>query len=363
MKKETFTVDLLTPCICGGADPKATAEIRPASIRGQLRWWFRTLGGFVRLEGKGMSLRDQECMIFGSAGADDAQSSNLVVRVVSRLKSECLDAQKLGHKPFSGSAYLTFPMQSRESNGRTVDNGRALILGGQFTMQWCWRGPSSCWPDLLALAAVFGELGSLGFRGRRAMGALAMSQSSSNLPDLRAALERFRSSRDLHVFRMNAESQKDAISKLGVWLRGWRAHGRTQDHARNLNDPAMPPLNVGFAFAKNDHDIGYNIPGAGAAPAYRPALGLPIIQRTQNRTNHWNQGPGGPQGNGRFASPILLRPHREAAGNWSALIMFVDAHRWPDGAPVFLNGQQRAVSTDLYDAMKRDAEENLQRYP
>lgn len=57
---------------------------------------------------------------------------------------------------------------------------------------------------------------------------------------------------------------------------------------------------------------------------------------------------------GRFASPILLRPHRDTDGKWHALVIFVDAHRWPKDKPVFLNGQPRRVSLDLYNAMKND---------
>lgn len=67
---------------------------------------------------------------------------------------------------------------------------------------------------------------------------------------------------------------------------------------------------------------------------------------------------------GRFASPVLLRPHRDAAGRWHALVVFVDAHAWPSGKPVFLNGQERQVamitrkdgkkSPALYEEMKTD---------
>jgi hypothetical protein len=41
-----------------------------------------------------------------------------------------------------------------------------------------------------------------------------------------------------------------------------------------------------------------------------------------------------------------------------AAVIFVDAHKWPNDPatgnpkPVFLNGQPRAVSLDLYEAMK-----------
>jgi len=36
------------------------------------------------------------------------------------------------------------------------------------------------------------------------------------------------------------------------------------------------------------------------------------------------------------------------------LVIFVDAHAWAEDQSVYLNGQPRTVSLDLYDAMKAD---------
>jgi CRISPR-associated protein Cmr1 len=43
MDRLTCTVEFVTPCFMGGADNQTTAEWRAASIRGQLRWWFRAI--------------------------------------------------------------------------------------------------------------------------------------------------------------------------------------------------------------------------------------------------------------------------------------------------------------------------------
>ncbi len=51
---------------------------------------------------------------------------------------------------------------------------------------------------------------------------------------------------------------------------------------------------------------------------------------------------------------VILRPHKDAQGKWRALVIFVDSKKWPAGKQVFLNGQPRSVSLDLYDAMKTD---------
>ncbi|MCP5538597.1 MAG: type III-B CRISPR module RAMP protein Cmr1 [Akkermansiaceae bacterium] len=364
MIRLTCNLELITPCLCGGAEPNKQAEIRPASIRGQLRWWFRVLGGFKSLAAQGMSDREQEEMIFGSAAGDGRKSGKLIVRVrMTRIQQSRRDSEALGHRPFSDPAYLTFPMQSRKN----VDGSRGVIDSGTFDLILTWRGATEFRPDLAALTTVYGNLGSLGFRSRRAMGALCLLEPESGLT---AALNRFSTANAITIRSMSANSASNAISKLGAWLRQWRSHGRSIDHAKNRGDANQPPQNCGFAFAKRDHDIGYGNPDVRSDPAFRPALGLPIIQRTGRGTNNWEFGRGTFQEpKGRFASPVILRPHKDAQGNWHALVIFVDAKQWPDdpakGRPksVYINGQLRTVSRDLYDAMKADAPGYLQSFP
>ncbi|MBI2924889.1 MAG: type III-B CRISPR module RAMP protein Cmr1, partial [Verrucomicrobia bacterium] len=74
MKTDTFHLELITPCFCGGATPDKQAEIRAPSIRGQLRWWLRTLGGFQSLAVRGMSVREQENFIFGSTAGGEGRA-------------------------------------------------------------------------------------------------------------------------------------------------------------------------------------------------------------------------------------------------------------------------------------------------
>ena len=73
--KEEYKLTFITPCVCAGANPKVP-EIRAASIRGQLRWWFRSLGTSLV---SGFSSKD-EIDVFGGVGKE-AVASKLVVRV------------------------------------------------------------------------------------------------------------------------------------------------------------------------------------------------------------------------------------------------------------------------------------------
>lgn len=354
---QTYSLEVITPCFCGGAKPDQRAEIRPASIRGQLRWWFRVLGGFRSLEGQ--SVEEQEAMIFGATAGDDGTAGMLTVRV----KSGSLSAEYPAPGMQSPEGYFLFPLRNQVRH--------QIPAGSRFELQFLWRGDPALKDDLAALASVFGNLGSLGFRSRRAMGALKLNQPPLQLA---AALERFgHSTQAIRVFEIQGNFQPQnqqpaearVIAGLANWLKDWRSHGRTIDHAHAIEP--NPPYNSGFEYAKNDHDIGYNMPNNAQSPAFRPALGLPIIQRIKHGNNHvtnqWNQRQ---HASGRFASPVILRPHKDSQGRWHALVIFVDAKQWPQGESVFLKRghlpvARRSVSLDLYQAMKND--DRLQPFP
>lgn len=353
MIRQTYHLEIITPCFCAGAN-SAQAEIRASSIRGQLRWWFRVLGGFKSLHS--LSLREQENLIFGSAAGDQGSAGKLSIQIVSEnLQSTKKDGQTLGYKNFSNSAFLTFPIQSREKhNQKTTDASRGVIEEKKFHLNISLKTTAFSAKDIHVLIVVFGNIGSLGFRARRAMGALSFVTPPSI--SLETALRHFQTPQNIEIKKLSANSSKNAISILGGWLKGWRSHGRSQDHSSIIS--ADPPHNIGFEYAKNDHDIGY---GLSKEPAYRPALGLPIIQRikigekkTLEKKWEWEWDKKNDKEKGRFASPVILRPHKDADGQWHALVIFVDSLKWPDGKKVYIAKQPHTVSLALYNAMKDD---------
>lgn len=70
MTRQTYHLEMITPCFCAGADP-AIAEIRAPSIRGQLRWWFRVLGGTSA----------DEAAVFGSVAGNDGTASSVRIAI------------------------------------------------------------------------------------------------------------------------------------------------------------------------------------------------------------------------------------------------------------------------------------------
>ncbi len=398
MKTETFHLELITPCFCGGAEPEKQAEIRAPSIRGQLRWWFRTLGGFKSLAANGLSVSKQEAYIFGSTAGDQGRAGKLLLRITNgpTPSTTTRDDREFHAQVGTDRGYLAFPLRSkrRRENGverlieykgkaafDSEDNRENAVSLPAFDLQLTWRGDPAVWHDIRSLVVVFGNLGALGFRSRRALGALRIADYTTP-QHLTSALNHFGDSANANngqvrilITEVTArppnnsytnQNANDCIVTLAQWLKDWRSHGRTVDHATAR--PPNPPHNSGFdPYAKNDHDRGVDVGVRRGSPndqTFRPALGLPIIQFFSSGKPQvdWNErwDPTKAQrnrnykGEGRFASPVLLRPYKDDAGNWHALVIFVDAHKWPTGKPVFLNGQPRRVSLDLYEAMKKD---------
>lgn len=341
MTRKTYKIDIISPCFCSGADASKQAEVRAPSIRGQLRWWFRVLGGFKSLAA--LPLAEQEASIFGSTAGDDGVGSKLIIRVKPPA-GQTLAGSIRYPEPSMGSSegYLLFPLRNQARMKSSLT---------EFSLEYVWLGPRALGEDIEALISVFVHLGSLGFRGRRAMGALAFHLGDSTGVSLRDALKRFNTPQGINVRTLGTDQSERMTSVLAGWLKEWRSHGRTGSNPREMKYP-------GFYYAKKDHDTGAAVLGRTDPPVpgatYRPALGLPIVQFFSRSRGKVNWEFGDKKSPGRFASPILLRPHRDASGAFHALVIFVESRKWPENHPVHLNGLKRPVSLELYEKMKAD---------
>ena len=214
----TATLDMITPGLCGGANPTGQAEIRPPSIRGQLRWWFRTLGGFKSLEPK--ALREQEAGIFGSIAGETGRASRLQVRVRMVHEGRTVVSDLNGLKVRNDTAYLLYPLRTRK---RSLFRRESLP---SFQLLLSWRGDTTLTDDLKALLTVFGCLGSIGSRSRRGFGALAFRDGTQPM-SLADAFARFSHQSDIIIREFPGKYGKpdDAHNALGGWLKSWRSRG------------------------------------------------------------------------------------------------------------------------------------------
>lgn len=158
MNTLTYHIEFLTPCFCGGADP-TRAELRPSAIRGQLRWWFRALGGSPA----------EERAVFGGVHGENPTASTFSVRVI--------------HQPSGGQSdwFSRIPQQGVEPRayllgffcGRTgrLQSAGAIAPGSKAAIRLHFRKPPTS--RLESALRAFFSIGALGFRATRAAGALA----------------------------------------------------------------------------------------------------------------------------------------------------------------------------------------------
>jgi len=151
----------ITPAFLAGANQN-TPEIRAASIRGQLRWWFRVLGGTL----------DQENQTFGNVHGGTV-TSKVVVRVSEVLAKV---EPSLSFSPMSDFGYIYYFAEAsgkKEGIHRTMQ-GSYFAPGTQFTLTVLERAPLGQRERTLVsnAAQCLTRLGCLGLRSSRGCGAM-----------------------------------------------------------------------------------------------------------------------------------------------------------------------------------------------
>ncbi len=211
MTRETFHLELITPCFCAGAD-QAKAEIRAASIRGQLRWWFRVLGGTP----------EAEASIFGAAAGDEGTASQMQVRVTNFIHGPVW--QPPGFSPNDSEAYVWhFARESGKPSGagRNVAGPRwskdgAIAPDSTFDLQILSRARL---PERFHQAVnAFLVLGSLGLRSTRGLGSFHCAQAPQ-LADIRATLEKAGFAIRERSVQSAFGSYTEVIKDYAAWLR------------------------------------------------------------------------------------------------------------------------------------------------
>lgn len=161
MISTSYQVEVLTPCFCAGAN-QSEAEIRVPSIRGQLRWWFRALGGSY----------DQENEVFGGVHGDGgAKASAVVVRISNYRRGP--EWQPFRVSQNAPESYVWHYVSASSRGARWTKQGN-VPPGSVFTLHIvCRRKLDEPLARLLDEAVEsFLRFGGLGLRATRGLGAL-----------------------------------------------------------------------------------------------------------------------------------------------------------------------------------------------
>lgn len=164
MISRTFHLEFLTPCFCAGAN-QTQAELRPSAIRGQLRWWFRAMGG----------TKEDEAAVFGSVHESMTSGSAVIVRAAALSKGDEDRWWEVIQREGTDPAYLLGFFCGR--TGR-LKPGAALAPGSTGLIWLTYRKPIDQRLKASVDLAVdmFFSIGAIGFRTTRAAGAFACTE-------------------------------------------------------------------------------------------------------------------------------------------------------------------------------------------
>jgi CRISPR-associated protein Cmr1 len=369
MERETLEVEFITPCFLGGVTGPAgvagQAEWRAASIRGQLRWWFRAVAG-GRWGGDLERVRKEEARLFGSTD----RRSMLTVRALSGPPSsrqplgtartakelarlwgdespDTIQRLKLIHRETKAEinsnpvAYLGFGPIS-------MGNTRSYLLPenpARLDLLWQPAPPDGEAGEVFqdALWAWF-NLGGLGSKSRKGFGSLRRKEDSpatrEKLADkIKELLGKFRTfdrepewthfsahSR-IYLASRTANSWQEAMEWLGAWMIAFRRRYGYPGDTRTIDGVALANRDYEWAAPKGRH-LRDAVPD-------RAGFGLPLPFQRQNagETVTWDLEDEEEDESGkdtRRASPLIL--HVSRIGNlYMPVLTYMPARFLPEG--------------------------------
>lgn len=330
MKTETFHLELITPAFCGGAEPERQAEIRAPSIRGQLRWWFRALGGTKVVEER----------IFGAVAGQAAGASKVQIRIRQGQASHAAKnlADYTGRPENEASlhpeAYFLWPLRSFTKNGQRFEQKRGCLepkpgtLAVPFEMVLSYSPRLSCADigQVRSIVKTWSLLGSLGTRSLKGYGSV-WPQRKPPMPqtELVGQLATM-PAKSVYLWKTGFTSGRKALAWATTEFKNLRC-GTSR---------FAPP--TASKWGKNDHDAADRAATVKPNKVFRAVFGLPLKQSFRPLP------PGRPYGFdvftewggvSRFASPLHIKIGLLDTG-YCVLLVFFDSHALPHGTNVEL---------------------------
>ncbi|MBM3711863.1 MAG: type III-B CRISPR module RAMP protein Cmr1 [Actinobacteria bacterium] len=171
MLKKTFQCEVITPMFLGGADQQP--ELRPPSIRGAMRWWFRALyGGHLYSTSRNLidELKRKEKEIFG----DTSQQSLFDIKIKSSINDNDIETHNFRNPYFRYLSYGLYQMGSDSPPSR-----KYIKPNKTFTVEMKFRTNEEKIKKLVCgtfwMLTYFGNIGS---RSRRGLGSFNIVNSS-----------------------------------------------------------------------------------------------------------------------------------------------------------------------------------------
>ncbi len=246
MENIVFKCEVITPMFLAGADG-ITPELRPPSIKGALRFWWRALNGhrYTTLE----KLKKAETSIFGGTGDNSAQKSNISIKISEKNitpSSKPMPYEKTtstigGKERFVNILdYLLIGIYEFQ-NGLTREY---IKPDGNFNIICqCWKEEYKA--EILQSFLIMSKYGGLGAKTRNGFGCFQISGIEEEIIDfsiygMRKDYTAF--SRNTKVFETGIihNSWHEALGEIGIAYKTARTSIENHHHYENRQYIASP---------------------------------------------------------------------------------------------------------------------------
>jgi CRISPR-associated protein Cmr1 len=339
-KRETIELELrlITPMFGGGYKARevdTVQPIRPAAIRGHLRFWWRATAGARYTSVADLHKAERE--LWGAAATKDNPAvGKVAIRVEVKDKGQMVGYGSRGGLP----KYFLFPFRPQKNIPAT--KGRENVV---FTLRLILDTSLSeaQRAEVTTALKAWIAFGGVGARTRRGCGALTVLGNNANqwLPPTQGLAEWLGMPRDAasdhdwttlagaRGFITLTKNAEDAWCKLGSFWERFRRGGLVsgtkwsdyRDVLCNLDD---------------QHD---------ELALAKPFLGLPIEYQEFGEQTPFT-GTLEPAQSGRMASPVILKPIALQGGEFGALVLVMHAPK-PD--KIRVNSEEYALAAPTKD--------------
>jgi len=389
MREQTFKVQVLTPLFLGGADPRnprTQPELRAASVRGAMRYWYRALVGGSNLVNPNdmASLRGAEAQVFGTTEIGSPVSVFLPHQppdVATFQKDRAIRTADGNYMP-TGKDYLLWSMaeSGRPGTPRHQPARQYIKPGFMFDLTLRSRLDAAAFTKATAALWLLSNLGALGTRANRGAGSLQVATTAMhNGPEFKVC----HSVNELAAYLKTGLQQ--CLQQLGgaaqwwnwdtpppydvlaptvseIWvvarsIQGWNSY---TDALNGIGEKLRDYRSHRNPVGKADHDaiLQWMEQGGRGPQIKRAAFGLPIPFRySDGGPNDVIQAGTSSESIERRASPLHIRITRLADGHYvGVLVLFksvflkdaslkLQARKWSAPAPQDYSVVQQFVQT------------------
>lgn len=315
VERITLILETVTPLFLSGANPRTTAEIRPPSFRGLMRYWFRALAGGVMGDQELNMIREKESSIFGSPDDKYGQSS-VWVRMGIPKYNQHYTARVLPHHDDIWTSHQGKKLRNKPQPAIPPGVSPTLTLtlkpGSDIK-----NLETALWSLLVGVA-----LGGIGKRSRRGFGSLRVKNFIGELPselsnELTQQLEQ---STELPA------SGEELATHIGQLLASARSA-----FAMLLGNPT-PRFNAPPHFSALEPDTPVVVwapkdPAASYVEILSPLMNMLSDKMHEMGEHKFAQAFGGIRP--RRASPLWVSTHRLQNNGWALVLTHLKAQHLP----------------------------------